>query len=86
MACCTALARAKPWLKQVVGYSAAAPLPPLQEALSWAQKASDITAHSADSLALRASLYLERRDYPNAKQVGAHLAVVWRPWLLCMML
>ena len=49
------------------------PTPPtthLQEALSWAEQAGENPAYRSDALALQAGLYLERRDYHNAKQAS----------------
>ena len=50
------------------------PLPALlllvQEALRWAEQATEIRAYAADALALQAGLHLEKRDYHNAKQVS----------------
>lgn len=42
-----------------------------QEALRWAEQATEIRAYAADALALQAGLHLEKRDYHHAKQVGS---------------
>jgi hypothetical protein len=39
-----------------------------QMALHWAGQAVDNPGYAADALALQAGLYLEKRDYHNAKQ------------------
>ncbi len=43
----------------------------VQEALRWAEQATEIRAYAADALALQAGLHLEKRDYHHAKQVGS---------------
>lgn len=57
-----------------------------QEALRWTEQAVDIPAYCSDALALQAGLYLEKRDYHRAKQVGpfsaAHIAMLSWHFLL----
>ena len=45
-----------------------------QEALRWAEQATEIPAYAADALALQAGLHLEKRDYHHAKQASTRNA------------